>query len=115
MRVRHDLDQVRDIVEDHEGVRDHEEDIGKVQPLFLPRRQFLEKTDHIIPHESDGPAEKTRQRGSGTGLYSDSMFLIDLKRIAVKGASSTSCRCLMISTLRPKLLTMTDGRLPRKE
>ena len=63
MGVRHHLDAVRDNVEDHQRIGDHEEDIRRVQPGLLPVRQALEKADHVIAHETHTAAVEPRESG----------------------------------------------------
>ena len=85
MRVGNHLDPVGEVVEDEKGIGDHEEDIGKIQALFFPRRQFLEITDHVVSHESHGAAEKTGQRRVRHRLVVGEHVLDDLERIPFKG------------------------------
>jgi hypothetical protein len=53
---------VRDRVEDHQRIGDHEQDVRRVQPGLLPVRQILEKADHVIAHETHTAAVEPRER-----------------------------------------------------
>ncbi len=59
--VRHDLHRLCDVVEDHQGIGEHQIEVGLVEVVDGVLGQTLDRTHDVVPEESDQTAGKSRQ------------------------------------------------------
>src|SRR3990172_10645484 len=76
---------MRGIVEDHEGVRNHKEDVGNIQSVFVTPWQLFKETDDVVSHEPHGAAIKPGKRGVRDRLVRGQNAFDRLKGIWAEG------------------------------
>src|SRR5512145_1392113 len=56
VRIGDDLDLLRDVVEDHQGVSEKKRKVRQVDLLLPASRQLFERSDHVVAEISHGSA-----------------------------------------------------------